>query len=109
MTSRTSRPLRSSGDLRAAEIVDVAEQLGIDFTIAPFSIEELKLGMEVEHGRLAFADAHARTGAGDLSGVGMLAVAHLQDRPDFYTELTQAHAPGDPSPPQYEHADVGTD
>jgi hypothetical protein len=108
MTSTASTSRRPSGDLSAAEIVDVAEQLGIDFTIAPFSVEELKLGMEVEREHERFAST-ASPADDTLWGVGLLAVARLQDRPDFYTELTQARAPGDPPSPQYEHADVGTD
>lgn len=110
--TRTATTYHPPTDLPAAEVVDVAEQLGIDFTIAPFSIEDLKLGMEVEleQERFVAAAATATIDADDdLAEIGMVAIAHLQAQPDFYTMLTQVHAPGDPAPPSYEHADVGTD
>ena len=97
--------------LPPAEVVDVAEQLGIDFAVAPFSVEELKLGIEVEleQERLVTAAAPATGAAANLTEAGLHAIAHLQERHDFYTVLTTAHAPGDPPPPWYEHADIGTD
>ena len=106
--TRTASTYHPPTDLPAAEVVDVAEQLGIDFTVAPFSLEELKLGMEVELEQERFVAA-AADGDDDLAEIGMAAVARLRERPDFYTILTQVHAPGDPAPATYEHADVGTD
>jgi len=97
--------------LPPAEVVDVAEQLGIDFAVAPFSVEELKLGIEVEleHERLVAAAVPAASATTGLTEASLHAIAHLQQRHDFYTLLTRAHAPGDPPPPLYEHADIGTD
>ena len=31
------------------------------------------------------------------------------EQPDYDTWLTQAHAPGDPPPPEHSHDEVGTD
>jgi len=35
-------------DLTCADVLDVADLLGIDFAMAPFSVEELQLGINVE-------------------------------------------------------------
>jgi hypothetical protein len=97
-------------ELTGAGVVEVAELLGIDFTLAPFSAEELQTGMEVElelgHECLpSMVDALDE----DLLEIGKIAVANLQERSDYYSQLTQAHAPGDPPVPQHRHADVGGD
>jgi hypothetical protein len=97
-------------ELTGSEVVEVAELLGIDFAIAPFSVEDLQLGLEVEL-EIEHECAPSMVDAldEDLVELGMVAVANLQERPDYYTQLTQAHAPGDPPPPRHEHAEVGTD
>lgn len=97
-------------DLTGADVVEVAELLGIDFAAAPFSAEELQVGMEVElelgHECMpSMVDALDE----DLMEIGKLAVAHLQERSDYYRQLTEAHAPGDPPLPQHRNADVGGD
>jgi hypothetical protein len=97
-------------ELTGSEVVEVAELLGIDFAIAPFSVEDLQLGLEVEL-EIGHECAPSMVDAldEDLVELGMIAVANLQDRSDYYTQLAQAHAPGDPSLPRHEHAEVGTD
>ena len=97
-------------DLTGAEVVEVAELLGIDFAAAPFNAQDLQVGMEVEL-ELGYECTPSMVDAldEDLIDVGKVAVAHLQERSDYYRQLTQAHAPGDPPVPQYRHADVGGD
>lgn len=113
MTGTISALRAHDGDLPAAEVVDVAEQLGIDFAMAPFTLDELKLGIEVEREqeRLATMVGGAPTGSDgdDLAAVSLIAAAHLREQPRFYTYLTTAHAPGDPPLPHLEHLDIGTD
>jgi hypothetical protein len=98
------------GDLKGAEVVEVAELLGIDFAAAPFSVEDLQVGMEVELD-LGYECAPSMVDAldEDLVEIGKVAVAHLQERSDYYRQLTAAHAPGDPPALRHRHADVGGD
>jgi hypothetical protein len=99
-------------ELTAAEVVEVAELLGIDFAIAPFSLEELQQGLEIELDLEMEVDCVPSVDdwlEDDLVELGKVAVSHLREQTDYYTWLSQAHAPGDPMPPQYAHADVGTD
>jgi hypothetical protein len=97
-------------DLTGADVVEVAELLGIDFAAAPFSAEELQMGMEVE-----LEIGHECTPSmvdiidEDLIEVGKIAVANLQQRSDYYSQLTQAHAPGDPQVQLHRNPDVGCD
>ena len=97
-------------ELTGAEVVEVADLLGIDFAAAPFSVEDLQIGMEVE---LELGNECAPSMVDilddDLVEVGKIAVANLQERSDYYSQLTQAHAPGDPPMCQHRHVDVGGD
>ena len=97
-------------DLTGAEIIEVAELLGIDFAAAPFSVEDLQIGMEVEL-ELEHECTPSMVDAidDDLVEVGKIAVANLQEQLDYYRQLTQAHAPGDPPVRQHRNADVGYD
>jgi hypothetical protein len=97
-------------ELTGSEVVEVAELLGIDFAIAPFSVEDLQLGLEVEL-EIEHECAPSMVDAldEDLVELGIIAVSNLQERSDYYTQLTQACAPGDPPLPRHEHADVGAD
>lgn len=97
-------------DLTGADVVEVAELLGIDFAAAPFTIEDLQLGMEMEL-ELGADCTPSMSDAidDDLVELGMVAAANLQEQPDFYIRLSQAHAPGDPAPAHHHHPEVGTD
>jgi hypothetical protein len=97
-------------ELAGSEVVEVAELLGIDFAIAPFSVDDLRLALEIEL-EIEHECAPSMVDAldEDLVDLGTIAVANLRERFDYYTQLTQAHAPGDRPRPRHEHADVGTD
>ena len=89
-----------------ADVVDVAEQLLVDFTRAPFTPQQLHLGMSIEaEQRNLESDLLDE----DLMDLGRIAVINLQRRPDYYKDLTSAHAPGDPVSVPYHLLDVGTD
>ena len=97
-------------DLSGADVVEVAEVLGIDFAAAPFSVEDLQLGLEVEMElEQECAPSVVDLLDEDLVDLGKIAVVNLQEHPDYYARLTQAHAPGDPSPCAHHYADLGTD
>lgn len=97
-------------ELTGAEVVEIAELLGIDFAAAPFSAEEFQTGMEVEL-ELGYECMPSLVDAPDdeLVEIGRIAVANLQERPDYYWQLTRAHAPGDPAMQQHRIPELGGD
>ena len=66
-------------DLTGAEVVEVAELLGIDFAAAPFTAEELQIGIavELEIGHEC-APSMIDVIDEDLMEIGKIAAAHLQ-------------------------------
>lgn len=77
------RPGFSSGDARR-----IGEQIGIDWAAAPFDVEQFRLGMEVEleHG---LRDPSTNVSGDDPVLTGKIALAHLNEFPDYYTRLAQ--------------------
>lgn len=69
----------------------VGEKLGIDFS--EINIEEFRKGLEVEqeHGNISpETDVIPDIGGGDdLLSIGKVALAHLNELPDYYTRLDQ--------------------
>lgn len=70
----------------ADEARRVGKAIGIDWDTAPFDVEQFRMGMDVEleHGRHDFAT--------DVTGddpvvTGKIALAHLNEFPDYYTRL----------------------
>jgi hypothetical protein len=66
----------------------IGEQIGIDWKSAPFDVEQFRMGMDVEleHGR----DDPATDVTGDDPVVtAKIALAHLNEFPDYYTRLEQ--------------------
>lgn len=66
-------------------------QIGIDWDTAPFDVEEFRAGMDVEleHG--------SRDPATDVTGsdpiiTAKIALAHLNEFPDYYTRLSAMEA-----------------
>jgi len=62
----------------------IGEQLGIDWS--RFDIEQFRMGMEVEleHGTI---DPLTNVSNDDLLITGKIALAHLNEFPDYYTRL----------------------
>ncbi|MGA9762456.1 MAG: DUF5661 family protein [Gaiellaceae bacterium] len=70
----------------AEEARSVGAQIGIDWERAPFEVEQFRAGMDVEleHG--------SRDPATDVTGsdpilTAKIALAHLNEFPDYYTRL----------------------
>lgn len=63
---------------------EVGEQLGIDWE--KFDVEQFRRGMDVEleHGT---EDAHTNVTNDDPLTTGKIALAHLNEFPDYYTRL----------------------
>lgn len=64
----------------------VGEQISIDWEQAPFDVEQLRMGMDVEleHG---LADPVTNVTNDDPLVTGKIALAHLNEFPDYYTRL----------------------
>lgn len=65
---------------------EVGEQIGIDWGVAPFDVEQFRAGMDVEleHGS---RDPATDVTGGDPVTTGKIALAHLNEFPDYYTRL----------------------
>jgi hypothetical protein len=72
----------------AAEARSVGEQIGIDWQSAPFDVEQFRKGMDVEleHGRF---DQATNVTDDDPTFTGKIALAHLNEFPDYYTRLAR--------------------
>ncbi len=66
------------------EAKQIGEQLGIDWS--KFDVEQYKMGMDVEleHG---LVDPHTNVTNDDPLVTGKIALAHLNEFPDYYTRL----------------------
>ena len=70
----------------ADEALRIGEQIGIDWTTAPFDVEQFRSGMDVEleHG---LHDPSTNVTDDDALVTGKIALAHLNEFPDYYTRL----------------------
>jgi hypothetical protein len=65
---------------------EVGEKLGIDWT--KFDVEQFRIGMgvELEHGEV---DPNTNVSDDDALTTGKIALAHLNEFPDYYTRLLE--------------------
>jgi hypothetical protein len=70
----------------AEEAKKVGERLGIDWS--KFNIEQFRMGMDVEleHGTV---DNNTNVTDDDPAMTGKIALAHLNEFPDYYTRLAE--------------------
>jgi hypothetical protein len=75
-----------SKSFTAEEARRVGEQIGIDWGTAPFDVEQFRMGMDVEleHG---LHDLSTNVTGDDDVVTGKIALAHLNEFPDYYTRL----------------------
>ena len=66
------------------EAKKIGAQLGLDWS--RFDVEQFRMGMDVEleHG---LADSHTNVTNNDPLTTGKIALAHLNEFPDYYTRL----------------------
>jgi hypothetical protein len=82
----------------AGDAQRIGESIGIDWSSAPFDVEQFRKGMEVEleHG---LHDSATNVTDDDPTVTGKIALAHLNEFPDYYTRLakmeTEAKTAGD--------------
>ena len=70
---------------------EVGEKIGIDWSSAPFDVEQFRMGMDVEleHGA---HDPATNVTDDDPVMTGKIALAHLNEFPDYYTRLERMEA-----------------
>ena len=75
----------------AVEARRIGEQVGIDWQTAPFDVEQFRigLGVELEHG---LHDPATNVTDDDPLVTGKIALAHLNEFPDYYTRLDRMEA-----------------
>jgi hypothetical protein len=66
----------------------VGEEIGIDWASAPFDVDQFRTGMnvELEHG---LHDPHTNVSNDNPHITAKIALAHLNEFPDYYTRLEQ--------------------
>ncbi len=76
----------------AEEAKKIGEQLGIDWV--NFDVEQFRMGMDVEleHG---LVDPVTNVTNSDPLTTGKIALAHLNEFPDYYTRLAKMEAEGE--------------
>ena len=69
----------------------IGEKIGIDWSSAPFDVEQFRMGMDVEleHG---LHDLLTNVTDSDPVVTGKIALAHLKEFPDYYTRLAKMEA-----------------
>jgi hypothetical protein len=67
---------------------EIGQQIGIDWSSAPFDVEQFRMGMDVEleHGS---HDPSTDVTGDDALTTGKIALAHLNEFPDYYTRLAR--------------------
>jgi Protein of unknown function (DUF5661) len=73
------------------EARNIGEQIGIDWATAPFDVEQFRMGLDVEleHG---LQDSATNVTGDDSVVTGKIALAHLNEFPDYYTRLDRMEA-----------------
>lgn len=76
----------------AEEAKMIGEQLGIDWS--KFDVEQFRMGMDVEleHGTV---DPNTNVTNDDPLPTGKIALAHLNELPDYYTRLAKMEQEGE--------------
>ncbi len=76
----------------AEEAKKIGEQLGIDWS--KFDVEQFRMGMDVEleHGTV---DPNTNVTNDDPLSTGKIALAHLNELPDYYTRLKKMEIEGE--------------
>jgi Protein of unknown function (DUF5661) len=73
-------------EFTAEEARRYGEEIGIDWSSSPFDVEQFRVGMnvELEHG---LHDALTNVTDDDPHVTAKIALAHLNEFPDYYTRL----------------------
>ena len=80
------------GSFTTEEAKTIGETLGIDWS--KFDVEQFRMGLDVEleHG---LRDLHTNVTNNDPMKTGKIALAHLNEFPDYYTRLEKMEKEGE--------------
>ena len=80
-----------SGTFTSDQARDAGAAIGIEWASAPFDVEQFRMGMDVEleHG---LHDLATNVTDDDPIVTAKIALAHLNEFPDYYTRLEQMEA-----------------
>jgi hypothetical protein len=78
----------------AEEARQIGAEIGIDWGSAPFDVEQFRMGMDVELEHGLHDPATDVTGS-DPIVTGKIALAHLNEFPDYYTRLAKMETEAD--------------
>jgi hypothetical protein len=83
--------MSSTHSFTAAEARQIGEQIGIDWATSPFALDQFRMGLDVE---LEHGLHNLLTNVTDDDPVvtGKIALAHLNEFPDYYTRLAKMEA-----------------
>jgi hypothetical protein len=98
--------MTAHGRVSTAEATRIGELIGIDWASARFDVEQFRAGMEVEFEHGARDPATDVTG-GDPVVTGKIALAHLNEFPDYYTRLKRMEDEADREWQQRGHDEAG--
>jgi hypothetical protein len=78
----------TKGTFTTDEARRIGEEIGIEWASAPFDVEQFRAGLDVEleHG---LHDLATNVSDDDPHLTGKIALAHLNEFPDYYTRLEQ--------------------
>ena len=78
----------SGKDFAVDEARAIGEEIGIDWARSPFDVEQFRIGMnvELEHG---LHDPRTNVSDDDPQITAKIALAHLNESPDYYTRLAR--------------------
>ena len=75
----------------------IGEAVGVDWRVSPFDVEQFRMGLdiELEHG---LVNRQTNVTSSDPIITGKIALAHLQEFPDYYTRLARMEAEAEGKP-----------
>jgi hypothetical protein len=78
----------STNHFTTTQAQEIAAQIGIKWDAVRFDLEQFRMGMDVEleHGK---RDPQTNVTNDDSLMTGKIALAHLQEYPDYYTRLAK--------------------
>ena len=83
--------MSGKSEFTADEAKAAGERIGIDWATVPFDVEQFRAGMDVEleHGS---HDPETNVTDDDADVTAKIALAHLNEFPDYYTRLAAMEA-----------------
>ena len=87
----------NAGRFSMEEALKIGQAIGIDWATSPFDAEQFRIGLDVEleHGT---RDPNTDVTHDDSITIGKIALAHLNEFPDYYTKLAMMEAEAEGGP-----------